>query len=91
VRGTVVAVGIMPTGSTLTIDPWEFFLEKTLKGSFLGSARISEDIPKLVDLYARGELQLDPLVERRIALEELPEAFDRLRAGEGLRQLVVFD
>jgi S-(hydroxymethyl)glutathione dehydrogenase / alcohol dehydrogenase len=90
-RGTVVVVGIMPKGSTLTIDPWEFFLEKTLKGSFLGSARIREDIPRIVDLYASGELQLDPLVERRIPLAELPEAFDRLRSGEGLRQLVVFD
>jgi S-(hydroxymethyl)glutathione dehydrogenase/alcohol dehydrogenase len=90
-RATVVVVGIMPKGSTLTIDPWQFFAEKTLKGSFLGSARIREDIPRLVDLYAAGELQLDALVERRISLAELPDAFERLRAGAGPRQLVVFD
>jgi S-(hydroxymethyl)glutathione dehydrogenase/alcohol dehydrogenase len=90
-RGTVVVVGIMPKGRTLTIDPWQFFAEKTLKGSFLGSARIREDIPRLVDLYAARELRLDPLVERRIPLAELPAAFERLRAGEGMRQLVVFD
>ena len=89
-RGTVVVVGILPKGKTLTIDPWQFFSEKTLKGSFLGSARVREDIPRLVDLYAGGELRLDELVERRIKLAELPEAFDRLRAGDGLRQLVVF-
>lgn len=90
-RGTVVVVGILPKGSSLTIDPWEFFAEKTLKGSFLGSAKVREDVPRLVDLYASGELQLDPLVERRIALTDLPDAFERLRAGEGLRQLVIFD
>jgi S-(hydroxymethyl)glutathione dehydrogenase / alcohol dehydrogenase len=90
-RGTVVVVGIMPKGSTLTIDPWEFFAEKTLKGSFLGSARVREDVPRLVDLYASGVLLLDELVEMRISLAELPAAFDRLRTGEGLRQLVVFD
>jgi S-(hydroxymethyl)glutathione dehydrogenase/alcohol dehydrogenase len=90
-RGTVVVVGILPKGSTLTIDPWQFFSEKALKGSFLGSAAIREDVPRLVDLYASGELELDALVERRIPLAELPAAFDRLRAGEGLRQLVVFD
>jgi S-(hydroxymethyl)glutathione dehydrogenase/alcohol dehydrogenase len=90
-RGTVVVVGIMPKGSTLTIDPWQFFSEKTLKGSFLGSARVRTDVPRLVDLYAAGELQLDPLVSHRIRLEELPDALDRLRAGEGLRQLVVFE
>jgi S-(hydroxymethyl)glutathione dehydrogenase/alcohol dehydrogenase len=90
-RGTVVVVGILPRGKTLTIDPWQFFSEKTLKGSFLGSARVREDIPRLVDLYATGDLRLDELVDRRIPLIELPEAFERLRAGDGLRQLVVFD
>jgi S-(hydroxymethyl)glutathione dehydrogenase/alcohol dehydrogenase len=90
-RGTVVVLGILPKGKTLTIDPWQFFSEKTLKGSFLGSARVREDIPRLVDLYASGELRLDELVDRRIPLSELPAAFERLRAGDGLRQLVVFD
>jgi len=90
-RGTVVVVGILPKGKTLTIDPWQFFSEKTLKGSFLGSARVREDIPRLVDLYAAGDLKLDELVDRRIPLRELPEAFERVRVGDGLRQLVVFD
>ncbi|HEY3105329.1 MAG TPA: Zn-dependent alcohol dehydrogenase [Gaiellaceae bacterium] len=90
-RGTVVVVGIMPKGSMLTIDPWQFFAEKTLKGSFLGSADIAADVPRLADLYAAGELELDSLVSRRITLDELPDAFDRLRAGEELRQLVVFE
>jgi S-(hydroxymethyl)glutathione dehydrogenase/alcohol dehydrogenase len=90
-RGTVVVIGILSKGKTLTIDPWQFFSEKTLRGSFLGSARVREDIPRLVDLYASGDLRLDELVDRRIPLSELPEAFERLRAGEGLRQLVVFD
>ncbi len=90
-RGTVVVVGILPKGKTLTIDPWQFFAEKTLKGSFLGSARVREEIPRLVDLYADGELRLDELVDRRIPLDGLPAALDRLRAGDGLRQLVVFD
>jgi S-(hydroxymethyl)glutathione dehydrogenase/alcohol dehydrogenase len=89
-RGTVVVVGIMPKGKTLTIDPWQFFSEKTLKGSFLGSARVREDVPRLVDLYAVGDLRLEELIDRRIRLSELPEAFERLRAGDGLRQLVVF-
>ena len=89
--GTVVVVGMLPKGSTLTIDPWWFVYEKTLKGCFLGSARLPVDIPRIVDLYHEGRLALDELVGRRIPLEELPDAFDRLRAGEGLRQLVVFD
>jgi S-(hydroxymethyl)glutathione dehydrogenase/alcohol dehydrogenase len=89
--GTVVVVGLMPKDSTLTIDPWGFINEKTLKGCFLGTARIERDIPHLVDLAHEGKLELEGLVSRRIRLQELPEAFERLRAGEAARQLVVFD
>jgi S-(hydroxymethyl)glutathione dehydrogenase/alcohol dehydrogenase len=88
--GTTVVLGLMPKGQLLTIDPWHFIYEKTLKGCFLGSARIGTDIPRIVDRYHAGELDLDELVSHRISLAELPEAFDRLRAGAAARQLVVF-
>jgi S-(hydroxymethyl)glutathione dehydrogenase/alcohol dehydrogenase len=89
--GTAVVVGVMPKGSTLTIDPWGFIGEKTIKGCFLGSSMLDVDVPRLVDLYAEGKLELDGLVSRRIPLAELPAAFDRLRTGDVFRQLVVFD
>jgi S-(hydroxymethyl)glutathione dehydrogenase / alcohol dehydrogenase len=89
--GTAVVLGLPPKGSKVTVDTWGFINEKSLKGSFLGSARIRDDVPALVDLYAAGDLLLDDLVSNRIPLVELPAAFDRLRAGEAVRQLVVFD
>jgi S-(hydroxymethyl)glutathione dehydrogenase/alcohol dehydrogenase len=89
--GTAVVLGLPPKGSTLTIDTWGFINEKTLRGSYLGSAEIDEDVPRILDLYAAGELNLDALVSRRIPLAGLPEAFDRLRSSDGVRQLVVFD
>ena len=89
--GTVVVIGLPPKGSTLTIDTWGFINEKTLKGCLLGSAKIEVDIPRIIDLYHAGELKLDELVSRRIHLSELPEALERLRSGEAVRQLVVFD
>jgi S-(hydroxymethyl)glutathione dehydrogenase/alcohol dehydrogenase len=88
--GTVVVLGLMPKGSRLTIDPWGFINEKTLKGCFLGTPQIERDIPRLVELVHEGKLELEGLVSRRISLEELPEAFGRLRAGDAVRQLVVF-
>ncbi|HEX5468310.1 MAG TPA: Zn-dependent alcohol dehydrogenase [Gaiellaceae bacterium] len=89
--GTVVVVGMMPKGQTLAIDPWHFISEKTLRGTFLGSARIRTDIPRLVELYHAGELELDALVSRKLALAGLPDALERMRAGDGVRQVVVFD
>jgi S-(hydroxymethyl)glutathione dehydrogenase / alcohol dehydrogenase len=89
--GTAVVLGLMPKGTSLTIDPWGFIEEKRLLGCFLGSSRIDVDIPRLVELHADGELDLEGLVSRRLPLAELPDAFDRLRSGEGARQLVVFE
>jgi S-(hydroxymethyl)glutathione dehydrogenase/alcohol dehydrogenase len=89
--GTLVVVGIVPRGRTIAIDPWHFVYEKTIKGCYLGSARIDVDVPRLVDLYAAGELHLDDIISRRIPLAELPAAFERLRAGDVARQVVVFD
>lgn len=89
--GTAVVLGIPPKGTTVEIDTWGFINEKTLKGSFLGSASIGEDVPQLIDLYTSGDLLLEELVSDRISLADLPAAFDRLRAGEAVRQLVVFD
>jgi S-(hydroxymethyl)glutathione dehydrogenase/alcohol dehydrogenase len=88
--GTAVVVGLPPKGSTLTIDTWGFINEKTLKGCFLGSARIGEDIPRLADLVTSGDLRLDEMVSDRVELTDLPAAFDRLRKGDTVRQLVVF-
>src|SRR5215211_8873819 len=84
-------VGLLPKGSALTIDPWGFISEKSLRGCFLGSAKPAEDVPRLVDLYRAGELKLDELVSRRIGLADLNDAFARLRAGEVTRQVVVLD
>jgi S-(hydroxymethyl)glutathione dehydrogenase / alcohol dehydrogenase len=88
--GTAVVLGIPPKGATVTIDTWGFIAEKSLKGCFLGSAHIGEDVPALVDLYAAGDLLLDELVSDRIELAGLQAAFDRLRSGDAMRQLVVF-
>jgi Zn-dependent alcohol dehydrogenase len=90
IRGTVVVVGMMPRGAALEIDPWNFVTEKTLKGCFLGSTRIHEDIPRLVELYLTGELRLDDLVSRRLPLDRIQDAFDDLRAGTTARQVITF-
>lgn len=89
--GTTVVLGLIPKGKPLRINPWWFIYEKTLKGSFLGSVRIQRDIPRIVERFRAGELELDALVSHRLPLAELPEAFKRLRSGNAARQLVVFD
>jgi S-(hydroxymethyl)glutathione dehydrogenase/alcohol dehydrogenase len=89
--GTATIVGLFAPGVKASIEGSDFFLEKKIKGSGLGSARIREDIPKLVELYMQGRLNLDDLVSRRIKLEEINEGFEAMTRGEVARSVIVFD
>ncbi|NJD25832.1 MAG: zinc-binding dehydrogenase [Betaproteobacteria bacterium] len=64
--------------------------ERTLKGSYLGSAVPVRDIPRFVDLYRAGRLPVDRLITHRLSLDQINEGFDRLASGEAVRQVIVF-
>ena len=63
---------------------------KRLLGSFVGSMQPRLDLPMLVDLYRAGKLDLDALISKRYALEELPQAFEDMEAGKVARGVLVF-
>ena len=90
--GTVVVVG-MPASDVLTAyNPSNFAgWSQRIIGSKMGSARLSRDIPMLVDLYEKGELHLDEMITNRFALDEINEAFASTKAGKALRNVIVFD
>jgi len=90
--GTAVVVGQVPDGVRINLDPMTMSdREKTIRGSNYGSARPLVDFPHLVELYMQGRLQLDPLISRRIKLEQIDEAFEDIRRGEGTRSVVIYD
>ena len=64
--------------------------EKTVKGCWYGSSNVQRDVPKLVELYQKGELKLDELISREIKLEEVNEAFDAMKTGEVARSVIVY-
>jgi S-(hydroxymethyl)glutathione dehydrogenase/alcohol dehydrogenase len=80
--GTAVQIGLAPEGETGRISPFDLALsEKTLKGSFMGSSSPRVDMPRLIDLYRLGRLDLDRLVTRTYRLDEVNEAYDDLQRG----------
>lgn len=88
--GTAVAVGIAPAGSEMTINAGELvYAEKTLKGSYYGTARPHSDIPRLLGLYLAGRLPLDQLVSRTYPLDSVNEAYRALLAGEVARSVLL--
>jgi S-(hydroxymethyl)glutathione dehydrogenase / alcohol dehydrogenase len=88
--GELVLVGLFPGGAGLTLDADRFVSEQSVQGCYFGSADPVRDVPILAGHYLRGDLVLDELITRRITLDELDDAFDELRAGRGVRSVVVF-
>ncbi len=90
--GTTVTVGLPHPDKQLSIPAVSLVTEeRTLKGSYLGSCNPPVDVPRFVDLHLEGRLPVDRLLTHRLSIDELNEGFDRLAAGECVRQAVVFD
>lgn len=64
--------------------------ERTLKGSYLGSAVPMRDIPRYIELFKAGRLPVDRLITYQLSLDQINEGFDRLAAGQAVRKVVVF-
>ncbi|MFT4715122.1 MAG: S-(hydroxymethyl)glutathione dehydrogenase/alcohol dehydrogenase [Paracoccaceae bacterium] len=92
VGGTVVMVGMPPSGKAMTIEPVMMAASShTLIGSNMGDANLRRDIPYLIELYQQGRLKLDELVTRRYKLEDINEAIADTVAGNARRNVIVFD
>ena len=91
-RGIVTVVGIAPWGQEAGINAVDLVRnEKTLRGSYYGSARSRTDMPVMVDLYQSGKLNLDDLVVRHYTLDQINEAYADLDRGEIGRGAIMFD
>jgi Zn-dependent alcohol dehydrogenase len=65
--------------------------ERTVKGSYMGSAVPRRDIPRYVALHRAGRLPVERLLTHTLALDDINAGFDRLARGEAIRQVVLFD
>ena len=89
--GKVVVVGVARPKDMMTIRTASItFEEKTITGSYFGSARPREDAPRILGLYKSGKVKLDELVTRTYSIDEAPQAFADLEAGKNARGVIVF-
>jgi len=90
--GTTVTAGLPHPDMRMTLAPVALVAEeRTLKGSYIGSAAPLRDVPRFISLFEAGRLPVDALLTHRLRLEAINEGFDRLREGIGVRQIVLFD
>lgn len=89
--GTATILGMMPLTEKVGLSAMDLLSGKKLQGAIMGGNRFPVDIPRLVDFYMRGLLDLDMIIAERIPLERINEGFDTMRKGDSARSVIVFD
>jgi S-(hydroxymethyl)glutathione dehydrogenase/alcohol dehydrogenase len=90
-KGVTVWVGAPPVGLDVTLDSRALVFEKSILGSYYGSARPHIDFPKLLKLYKAGHLKLDELLSQSHPIEDVNLAFEAMQRGEVARSVITFD
>ncbi len=88
--GTATVLGMIAPGNSVSLPGPTFLTGKKIQGSLLGSTRFPIDMPRLVQLYLDGKLDLDTMVAERIRLEDINDALDKLRQGDSVRSVIEF-
>lgn len=89
--GSTVTAGLPHPDRRFALPPVQMVAEeRTLRGSYIGSAVPARDIPRYIDLYRRGRLPVDRLMGERLALEDIHRGLDRLASGQAMRDVVIF-
>ena len=89
--GTATILGMLPPDQQVGLSAIDLLSGKTLQGGLMGSNRFPVDIPRLVDFYQRGLLDLDTMVADRLPIERINDAFEELRRGDTARSVIVFE
>jgi S-(hydroxymethyl)glutathione dehydrogenase/alcohol dehydrogenase len=88
--GVSVIIGVAGAGQEIRTRPFQLVTGRVWKGTAFGGARGRSDVPKIVDWYMRGRIEIDPLITHTLPLERINEAFDLMHAGESIRTVVTF-
>lgn len=89
--GTAIILGMMPLDCKVGLGAMDLLSGKKLQGAIMGENHFPVDLPRLVDFYMRGLLDLDTIIAERIPLEDINKGFDKMREGHSARSVVVFD
>ncbi len=88
--GESVIIGVAGAGEEISTRPFQLVTGKTWKGTAFGGARGRTDVPKIVDWYMDGRINIDDLITDVMPLDEINTAFDLMHEGKSIRSVVVF-
>jgi S-(hydroxymethyl)glutathione dehydrogenase/alcohol dehydrogenase len=88
--GTSVIIGVAPAGAEIRTRPFQLVTGRVWKGTAFGGARGRTDLPKIVDWYMEGRINIDDLITHTLPVAEINRAFDLMHAGESIRTVLTF-
>jgi S-(hydroxymethyl)glutathione dehydrogenase/alcohol dehydrogenase len=89
--GCATVIGMIPFGQMVELPGYAFLMEKKIQGSNMGSNKFRIDMPRYVDMYLNGKLNLDDMISARLPLTEINSAFEAMKTGEIARDVIIFD
>jgi S-(hydroxymethyl)glutathione dehydrogenase/alcohol dehydrogenase len=88
--GQSVVIGVAPAGAVIETRPFQLVTGRVWKGTAFGGARGRTDVPKIVDWYMGGKIEIDPMITHVLTLEQINQGFDLMHQGKSIRSVVVF-
>jgi S-(hydroxymethyl)glutathione dehydrogenase/alcohol dehydrogenase len=88
--GESVIIGVAPAGAEIATRPFQLVTGRVWRGTAFGGARGRTDVPKIVDWYMGGKIEIDPMITHTLPLERINEAFALMHSGESIRSVVVY-
>jgi S-(hydroxymethyl)glutathione dehydrogenase/alcohol dehydrogenase len=88
--GESVIIGVAGAGQEIATRPFQLVTGRVWRGTAFGGARGRTDVPKIVDWYMDGRIEIDPMITHTMKLEEINTAFDLMHAGKSIRSVVVY-
>jgi S-(hydroxymethyl)glutathione dehydrogenase / alcohol dehydrogenase len=88
--GQSVIIGVAGAGQEISTRPFQLVTGRVWKGTAFGGARGRTDVPKIVDWYMDGKIEIDPMITHVLPLEDINKGFDLMHRGESIRSVVVY-
>ena len=88
--GQSIIIGVAPAGAEIATRPFQLVTGRVWKGSAFGGARGRTDVPRIVDWYMNGRINIDDLITHKLPLERINEGFDLMHEGKSIRSVVEF-
>ncbi len=88
--GTSIIIGVAEAGREISTRPFQLVTGRNWRGTAFGGAKGRTDVPKIVDWYMTGKIEIDPMITHVLSLDEINHGFDLMHRGESIRSVVVY-